>query len=146
MLAGVGTKFDTLRAKPSARLRNVSLDRADGFALNVSNFVPTPESIKYGERVSAHLGNKHFIIDTSRNGVGGNGEWCNPRGQALGAFPTTQTGNSLVDAFLWVKAPGQSDGPCNGGPAAGSFWTDYALELARNQPRQFAEPSRLAAR
>ena len=40
------------------------------------------------------------------NGLGSNGEWCNPRGQALGAFPTTRTGNPLVDAFLWVKAPG----------------------------------------
>ncbi|MDB4879198.1 MAG: hypothetical protein JWL60_644 [Gemmatimonadetes bacterium] len=130
----------------AVRLRSVAVDRADGFALNVSNFVPTPESVRYGERIAAQTGNKHFIIDTSRNGVGGNGEWCNPRGQALGAFPTTQTGSPLVDAFLWVKAPGQSDGPCNGGPAAGSFWTDYALELARNQPRQYAAPARVAAR
>jgi endoglucanase len=130
----------------AVRLRRAGLDRADGFALNVSNFVPTPESIRYGERVASMTGNKHFIIDTSRNGVGGNGQWCNPRGQALGAFPTTQTGNPLVDAYLWVKAPGQSDGPCNGGPAAGRFWTEYALELARNQPEQFANAVRLAAR
>lgn len=126
----------------ASRLRAVSVERADGFALNVSNFVPTPESVRYGERLSAQVGGKHFIIDTSRNGLGGNGEWCNPRGQALGAFPTTQTGNALVDAFLWVKAPGQSDGPCNGGPAAGSFWTDYALELARNQPSHLASAAR----
>jgi endoglucanase len=129
----------------ATRLKRAALDRADGFALNVSNFVPTPESVAYGERVAALLGNKHFIIDTSRNGLGGNGQWCNPRGQALGAFPTTQTGHPLVDAFLWVKAPGQSDGQCNGGPAAGSFWTEYALELARNQPRQFSPPTRLAS-
>ena len=127
------------------RLRRAALDRADGFALNVSNFVPTPESIRYGERVASFTGNKHFIIDTSRNGLGHRGDWCNPRGQALGAFPSTQTGNALVDAYLWIKAPGQSDGPCNGGPAAGSFWTDYALELARNQPQQFAMPVRLAS-
>ena len=129
----------------AARLRRVSLDRADGFALNVSNFVPTAETIVYGERIAALNGNKHFIIDTSRNGVGGNGDWCNPRGRALGAFPTTQTGNALVDALLWVKAPGQSDGQCNGGPSAGSFWPEYALELARNQPQQFLQPMRLAS-
>jgi endoglucanase len=128
------------------RLRRAGLDRADGFALNVSNFVPTPESVRYGERVASMSGNKHFIIDTSRNGLGGNGQWCNPRGQALGAFPTTQTGNPLVDAYLWVKAPGQSDGPCNGGPSAGRFWTEYALELARNQPEQFSSLVRLASR
>jgi endoglucanase len=129
----------------ATRLRRAALDRADGFALNVSNFVPTPESVRYGERVAALAGNKHFIIDTSRNGLGGNGEWCNPRGQALGALPTTQTGHPLVDAFLWVKAPGQSDGECNGGPAAGSFWTEYALDLARNQPQQFLAPIRVAS-
>lgn len=129
----------------AARLRRAALDRADGFALNVSNFIPTPESVRYGERIASLTGNKHFIIDTSRNGVGGNGEWCNPGGQGLGAFPTTQTGHPLVDAFLWVKAPGQSDGPCNGGPAAGTFWREYALELARNQPQQFTLPVRLAS-
>lgn len=129
----------------AARLRSAALDRADGFALNVSNFIPTAETVAYGERIAAKVGNKHFIIDTSRNGVGGNGEWCNPRGQGLGSLPTTQTGHPLVDAYLWVKAPGQSDGQCNGGPAAGTFWTDYALELARNQPQQFATVVRLAS-
>lgn len=126
------------------RLRRAALERADGFSLNVSNFVPTPESVRYGERVAALTGNKHFIIDTSRNGLGRKGDWCNPRGQALGAFPTTQTGNALVDGYLWIKAPGQSDGRCNGGPAAGIFWTEYALELARNQPQQFTVPLRVA--
>ena len=129
-----------VRADPMAtRLRRAGLDHADGFALNVSNFVPTPESVAYGDRLSALVGDKHYILDTSRNGVGGNGEWCNPRGQALGAFPTTQTGHARVDAFLWIKAPGQSDGECNGGPAAGSFWTDYALELGRNQSLEIAQ-------
>ena len=114
-------------------LRRSALDQADGFALNVSNFIPTPESIRYGERISALVGGKHFIIDTSRNGAGGNGEWCNPRGQALGAMPTTRPGNPLVDAFLWIKQPGESDGTCNGGPKAGKWWPEYALELARTQ-------------
>jgi endoglucanase len=119
-------------------LRRSALDKADGFALNVSNFIPNSESIHYGEQISALAGNKHFIIDTSRNGVGGNGQWCNPKGQGLGALPTTNTGNPLVDAFLWIKVPGQSDGSCNGGPRAGEWWTDYALELARNQPTKYA--------
>jgi endoglucanase len=37
-----------------------------------------------------------------------------------------------LDAYLWVKVPGESDGPCNGGPPAGSWWQEYALEIASN--------------
>lgn len=120
------------------RLERAAIGRADGFSLNVSNFISTADNVKYGERLSSLSHGKHFIIDTSRNGTGGNGEWCNPRGQALGSLPTTRTGNPLVDAFVWIKQPGESDGSCNGGPRAGGWWTDYALELARNQTSQFA--------
>jgi endoglucanase len=123
----------------AARLRRAAISQADGFSLNVSNFISTADNIRYGEQLSALMGSKHFIIDTSRNGAGGNnGEWCNPRGRALGQLPTTRTGNALVDGFLWIKQPGESDGACNGGPKAGGWWSEYALELARNQPAQFA--------
>lgn len=44
--------------------------------------------------------------------------------------PTTATGNRLVDAYLWIKAPGESDGSCNGAPAAGIWMPEYALGLA----------------
>ena len=47
--------------------------------------------------------------------------------------PTTDTGQGLVDAYLWVKEPGTSDGTCRGGPAAGQWRPQYALELARNR-------------
>jgi endoglucanase len=30
-----------------------------------------------------------------------------------------------------VKPPGESDGECNGGPAAGRWWPEYALGLAQ---------------
>jgi endoglucanase len=114
------------------RLRRADVARATGFALNVSNFQLTSNEVAYGRAVSARLGGKHFVIDTGRNGLGPNGaEWCNPSGRALGPRPTTATGDSLVDAFLWIKQPGLSDGTCNGGPAAGAWWADYALGLAR---------------
>ena len=32
---------------------------------------------------------------------------------------------------LWIKTPGESDGECHGGPAAGAWWPTYALGLAR---------------
>jgi endoglucanase len=122
-------------AEMASRLKRAGIDKADGFALNVSNFISTAANVAYGEALSAHLSGKHFIIDTSRNGLGGatDGAWCNPPGQALGQTPTTRTGHPLVDAYLWIKYPGESDGPCNGGPAAGSWWADYALGLAQRQ-------------
>ncbi|MDB4917093.1 MAG: Glucanase [Gemmatimonadetes bacterium] len=123
------------RWKPASamadRLKQVDIASADGFSLNVSNYIDNAANIAFGETVSRLLGGKHFIVDTSRNGLGSMSDWCNPRGQALGVSPTTNTGNPLVDAFLWIKQPGESDGTCKGGPAAGSWWTDIALELSR---------------
>ena len=113
------------------RLRQADIASADGFSLNVSNYIDNAANIAFGERVSRLLGGKHFIIDTSRNGLGSTKDWCNARGQALGVAPTTKTGHPLVDAFLWIKQPGESDGSCQGGPKAGSWWTDIALELSR---------------
>jgi endoglucanase len=115
----------------ASRLTQAGVANADGFSLNVSNYIDNAANIAFGERVSRLLGGKHFIIDTSRNGLGSASQWCNPRGQALGAAPTTNTGHPLVDAFLWIKQPGESDGTCQGGPKAGSWWTDIALELSR---------------
>jgi endoglucanase len=90
----------------------------------------------------------HFVIDTSRNGQGPNdmqsylaapynqpasdvstlvgGNWCNPPASGLGVLPTANTGVPLLDAYLWVKVPGQSDGQCDaaGGVRAWDY-TDY---------------------
>jgi endoglucanase len=117
----------------AARLTRANVAAADGFALNVSNFQYTSSNVAYGKAVSALIGGKHFVIDTSRNGLGpaSDNQWCNPAGRALGPAPTTQTADPLVDAYLWVKAPGESDGSCNGAPAAGAWWADYALGLAQ---------------
>lgn len=116
------------------RLKQSGIEDAEGFALNVSNFHTTENNISYGEKLSGLLNKKHFVIDTSRNGNGpaSNNEWCNPKDRALGDKPTTETDNPLVDLFFWIKIPGQSDGECQGGPKAGTFWPEYALELARN--------------
>ncbi len=116
------------------RLKKSGIGKADGFALNVSNFIKTSDNVAYGEIVSRNVGGKHFVVDTGRNGNGptSNSEWCNPTGRALGEAPTTSTGNSAVDAYLWIKRPGESDGECNGGPRAGAWWPDYALNLSRN--------------
>ncbi len=117
-------------------LLRAGLARADGFALNVSDFQPDAATRAYGARISKAADNKHFVVDTSRNGEGplpGDRDRarCNPPGRALGTPPTDRTDDPLVDAYLWIKRPGESDGPCRGGPRAGEWWPDYALGLAR---------------
>jgi len=105
----------------------------------------------------------HFVLDTSRNGKGpwaGPAEaypgapgadpevWCNPPDRGLGERPTTSTGDALIDALLWIKVPGESDGSCYRGtggpldpergmedPAAGQWFVEQARELI-----EFAEP------
>ncbi len=115
------------------RLRAAGLEYADGFSLNVSNYVGTPENLAYGQALSSLTGGAHFVVDTSRNGNGAPADhaWCNPEGRALGVRPSTQTGVATCDAFLWLKRPGESDGTCNGGPRAGDFWPVSALALAK---------------
>jgi endoglucanase len=115
----------------AARLRSAGIKSARGFSLNVSNSHPTAEQRRYGDAISARTGGRHFLIDTSRNGLGSNGEWCNPEGRALGKRPTAKTGDPRADAYFWITPPGESDGTCNGGPAAGVWWPDYALGLAQ---------------
>jgi cellulose 1,4-beta-cellobiosidase len=83
-----------------------------------------------------------MLIDTSRNGWGGpnrptavststdlntyvnqskidrrphRGGWCNQVGAGIGARPTANTGITNVDAFVWVKPPGESDGVSEAG-------------------------------
>ena len=101
-------------------------------------------------------GLRHFVIDSSRNAHGqwnppadhpeGDPQrWCNPPGRGAGVRPTLDTGVDLLDAWLWIKIPGESDGegyrwtdgptdPVRGveAPAAGDWFDDLALELARN--------------
>jgi endoglucanase len=97
----------------------------------------------------------HFVVDTSRNGQGpwtlpagttypDPQDWCNPPDRGVGVRPTTDTGNPLADAFLWIKIPGESDGQCDRGtgtgldpargntadPAAGVWFPQQAVELA----------------
>jgi endoglucanase len=115
------------------RLRAAGIARADGFALNVSNYRRDDELIAYGTAIAKRV-RKPFVIDTSRNGQGpaGGDAWCNPPGRGLGARPTTTTNTPRLDAKLWVKTPGESDGECERGePAAGRWFPRQAAELIR---------------
>jgi endoglucanase len=109
---------------------------------------------RYASMLGSTQPTAHFVVDTSRNGNGPNdmsayaaapynqpssvvstlqgGNWCNPPGAGLGLTPTADPSavtsvpsSPLLDAFLWVKTPGQSDGQCDmaGGVRA---WDDTA--------------------
>jgi endoglucanase len=99
----------------------------------------------YPANLGTAVATTHYVIDTSRNGRGpldasvygqapynqpasvvstiAGGNWCNPPGAGLGLPPSAATGVPLLDAYLWIKVPGESDGPCNaaGGARAWDF-------------------------
>ena len=114
------------------RLNLAGVANARGFALNVSNYFPTGDNTNYGNRVSDALRSfgytKPFVIDTSRNGNGGNGQWCNPGGRRIGT--PTQLGGG-AEMLLWLKTPGESDGNCGvgGGSSAGQFLPEVAYKM-----------------
>jgi endoglucanase len=124
-------------AEMAERLKQAGIDKARGFALNVSNFEADEALIAYGKAVVQALGtDSHFIIDSSRNGNGpaltDAEAWCNPEGRALGRPPSADTGEPALDAFVWIKRPGESDGGCKGGPPAGQWFQARAVEMASN--------------
>lgn len=146
-----------------------------GFSTNVSNYTPLyqadedprPEEFyqynptrdeltfisKFKEDLeNAGIENAHFVVDTSRNGnplarLNTWGNWCNIKDAGLGERPQVNP-NKMVDAYLWIKTPGESDGPagkeaggeysCNSSdsyyPAvpAGEWFMDYFLMLIKN--------------
>jgi cellulose 1,4-beta-cellobiosidase len=146
-------------------------DRIRGFALNVSNYDPPKEprakksgpddpsqdELGYAQDLAAGLAKfgitgKGFIIDTSRNGRAGirtaDGNWCNVKGAGLGERPAVAPAPN-VDAYFWVKTPGESDGTTDrkaarfdencvsddampGAPEAGELFAPYLIELAKN--------------
>jgi endoglucanase len=115
-------------------LREAGVDRVQGFFTNVSNFYRVDQERAYADRLADAIGgDPHFVIDVSRNGQGWRGTWCNPDGAGLGQAPHVTRGSTRLDALLWVKTPGLSDGTCNGGPAAGQWWESYALGLVENR-------------
>jgi len=120
-------------AVQASRLRSAGvLSSGDGIYSNVSNYRRTADEVAFTKAVLAQLGSSSgltAVIDTSRNGNGPapDDAWCDPRGRKVGESPTATTGDAAIDAYLWVKPPGELDG-CAG--AAGAFSPDYAYEMA----------------
>jgi endoglucanase len=126
-------------------------DDSDDPELNTSGI-----NLRYDQMLGAVEPTAHYVIDTSRNGQGpwspptypDPQDWCNPPGRGTGLRPTLDTGVPLLDAYLWVKIPGESDGECTRGlgpagqtvdpewgridPAAGEWFPEMALDLVAN--------------
>ena len=101
----------------------------------------------------------HFITDTARNGVQPTsqqawGDWCNVKGTGFGVRPSTNTGDSLLDSFVWVKPGGESDGTSDSSatrydahcgysdaltpaPEAGTWFEAYFEQLLTNANPSF---------
>ena len=134
------------------RLVNAGVQRAVGFFLNVSNYQPTEHLERYGTWISKCI---WFATDP---GSWGNGhyDWCANQYYPANVddfstwtltdqWYTDNTGQALVEAYLWVKIPGESDGECYRwtegpldpvrgveAPPAGEWFADMALELVQN--------------
>lgn len=148
-------------------------EKIRGFATNVSNYDtlrggdlarlepsdPCPDELTYIEKLSASLAEvgitgKGFLVDTSRNGRAGikskSGTWCNVAGAGLGERPQAAPAPG-VDAYWWIKPPGDSDGgsdpsapgydescgpsspdSLHGAPRAGQWFTAQLLQLVDN--------------
>jgi endoglucanase len=127
------------------RLKAAGVEKyGDGIATNTSNFNTTAAEASYAKWVLDRLSNKDLkaVIDVSRNGAGPapDGAWCNPPGRKIGRNPTTADGYAHVEALLWVKLAGESDGSCNGNPPAGTFSAALAYALASGAPASPADP------
>jgi endoglucanase len=114
---------------------------AHGVATNTSNYNWTDDEVAFAEAVIAATGVPGLgaVIDTSRNGNGpaADGEWCDPPGRMIGRPSSTDTGNPLVDAFIWTKLPGEADGCI---APAGQFVPQAAYDMAVNAPEYPTDP------
>jgi endoglucanase len=123
-------------ADQASRLNAAGVKSSDGIYSNVSNFNATGNEVSFDKAVLSALGspaNLHAVVDTSRNGNGPGSTWCDPSGRALGRTPTASTGDTAVDAYLWVKPPGEADGCAD---PAGVFDPALAYALITNGPSQ----------
>jgi cellulose 1,4-beta-cellobiosidase len=94
-----------------------------------------------------------FLVDQGRSGKqnirSAWGNWCNIKNAGFGTRPTTSTGSEYIDAIVWVKPGGESDGTSNtsatrydsmcGGtdakipaPEAGQWFQAYFVDLVNN--------------
>ncbi len=133
----------------AARLIKAGLEYADGFSLNVSNYVATDETLAYGKKISTLTGGAHFVIDTGRNGNGAapENEWCNPEGERSGIRPSSRRASPRATRFSGSSDPASRTAPAtaarvreSGGPSSRSAWLS-ARSTDPSRPRLHARCS-----
>jgi cellulose 1,4-beta-cellobiosidase len=90
--------------------------------LYITNLAPLLTAAGYPahfitDTCKSHFSSNHISAAnqvTARNGVQPTsqlawGDWCNVINTGFGVRPTTNTGNALEDAFVWVKPGGECD-------------------------------------
>jgi Glycosyl hydrolases family 6 len=136
-----GGYADANNPRYTAKVLNaIGVRKIRGFFTNDGHNDWTTHEIRWGEQVSKLTHGAHFIVNTASNGRGpklnphpttqGVEDLCNPPRRGIGPPETTHTGFKRVDAFLWTGVPGNSSGPCRGGPDPGDFWVARAISLA----------------
>eukprot|EP00644_Phytophthora_capsici_P000381 jgi/Phyca11/540248/estExt2_Genewise1Plus.C_PHYCAscaffold_40681 len=107
-----------------------------GVTINTSNYRSNDECSTYCNNFQTAMGSTSMtcIIDTSRNYNGSpSSDWCNVKTAGIGKPPTSETGISNIDYFMWIKPPGESDGVCTDtsnsdesltGVTAGTFYLE----------------------
>lgn len=120
-------------------LKKAGIGYARGFSTNVSNFRRTGSEKVYATSLLRQLRQLNvkgvkYVIDTSRNGASSpvSGDVINPTWARVGARPRLVFKGAL-DGTLWVKHPGESDGPVNGGPPSGQ-WCDILADRLLGKP------------
>ncbi|KAL6872692.1 Exoglucanase 2 [Trichoderma novae-zelandiae] len=149
-----------------------------GLATNVANYngwnITSPPSYTqgnavYNEKLYIHAigpllanhgwSNAFFITDQGRSGKQPTGQqqwgdWCNAIGTGFGIRPSANTGDSLLDSFVWVKPGGECDGTSDSSaprfdshcalpdalqpaPQAGSWFQAYFVQLLTNANPSF---------
>jgi len=137
-----------------------------GLSTNVSNFQPIDKEYEYQARLydaleNAGVPNMRFIMDTSRNGqdiseaFAQTKTWCNLVGTGFGERPKGNpdpVNMPLLDAYMWLKPPAESDGSSQGmradpvcarpdslpgAPEAGSWFHEYFVQLLQNANPKF---------
>ncbi|HST40833.1 MAG TPA: glycoside hydrolase family 6 protein, partial [Conexibacter sp.] len=130
-----------------AKLRQVGVNKIQGFFTNATHQNRTLKEIKYARQLVKLTGGKaHYVINTSSNGNGpavpkdrvreGNSYRCNAPSNGLGPKPTSNVPSKFkgLDGLFWIGNPGRSAGRCalkiyRTVPPTGSFWFEYALKL-----------------
>ncbi len=118
-------------------LQAAGVGKAAGFAVDVSSFGPDAPITAWAQGIRSGLAglglpDTHYVVDTSRNGnPSWDYTWCNPAGRKIGFLPGVASGANGLDANLWIKQPGTSDGSC--GVGVGTYGGQFMPQVAYDQ-------------